>query len=66
MHNVVAVGCVLRGTEDHVHSTEHGNIQAAEMDVRDSEELLGVKSSQVFTCGMNKLNLAWRLASRSP
>ena len=66
MHNVVAGGSVLRGTEDHVHSTEHGNIQGGEMYVCDSEEILGVNISQVLTCGMYKLYLAWWLASRSP
>ena len=66
MHNVVAGGCALRGTEDHVHSTEHGNIQGGEMYVRDSEELLGVNGSQVLTRGRYKRYLAWRLPSRSP
>ena len=66
MHNVAAGGCALRRTEDHVHSTEHGNIQGGEIYVRDSEEILGVNSCQALTRGMYKLYLAWRLASRSP
>jgi hypothetical protein len=47
----VASGCVLRGTEDHAHSVEHGNIQGGEMYVCDNEELRRVNSSQVLTCG---------------
>jgi hypothetical protein len=42
---------VLRGTEDHVHSVEHGNIQGGEMYVCDNEELRRVNSSQVLTRG---------------
>jgi len=48
-HNLVAGGCVLRGTEDNVHSVELGNIQGGEMYVCGNEELRTVNNSQVHT-----------------
>ena len=48
-HNLVAGGCVLRGTEDHVPSVEHGNIQGGEMYVCGNEGVRRVNSSQVLT-----------------
>jgi len=45
----VAGGCVLRGTEDNVHSVELGNIQGGEMYVCGNEELRTVNNSQVHT-----------------
>ena len=43
---------MLRGTEDHVPSVEHGNIQGGEMYVCGNEELRTVNSIQVLTHGM--------------